>query len=357
MLTSMGIEGYALFVVVVLVAAYVLPYLYSRRRVLAQVSLDDRYSENLRLLRVPEKPNGVSENGPTGAVLFRRPEVIMDENRTTGEVGELVRKRSRRKARISTRAVNRQRGRMGVGVLTVLALVLLIVAAVSSFSWVPGIVVAVLAAGAGGFFAYLLRQMNDADISDRDAIADINADLAALRGGTSASRRPPAARQHSAAALMERGSQKSERAGGSAERTDNSAEAEESASPKTSARTRNRKVASGAAETERGRAHTARTAHPSATKVRARVEERRPNRSVSASAGQRPARSGQAKPAPQRVVRRAVSPYIPPEVDSAPVPYRPKRVGESLDTERRVPSRGGLAGGRALDDTLRRRQA
>lgn len=211
----MEFQGYALAAVVLLLLAYVAPYLHRRRTVLAEARIDERYAEDLRLLAVRDarvdSPRAHSAIGEHGTVFFRRPEVMMsslDESadvehspaRTSaatgtaaqrkpvgtarkgqrrsakaGEVRSLAKERARRHARISKRAALQKRGLAGgiaLGALAIVAWVL----ALSAASW--PVVIAAVATGVVGLyfigFSYVVGEISAANIRDREAIEDIN---------------------------------------------------------------------------------------------------------------------------------------------------------------------------------------
>ena len=126
-------QGIALGVATILLVAYVVPYLYRRRMVLAEARIEERYAEDLRILEVPgsrQNQSTVHREGPHGTVFFRQPEVIMSQSdkaqfnkaaaaqsARSNEVRALAKERARRRARISKRQVNRQRGMLGAGLL------------------------------------------------------------------------------------------------------------------------------------------------------------------------------------------------------------------------------------------------
>ncbi|VDG77034.1 Uncharacterised protein [Actinobaculum suis] len=192
----MGFQGYALIVVVVLLCAYVIPELFRRRRVIAETRLDERYAENLRMLQLPQRQD--EGDGERGSLFLRTPEVIMDGNddraqreRQSGrDVRQLARDRARRRARISQRKANRQRGLFVGAVLATTTILLGIVSALTTLPWVWFVIFAVLTALYGAGVGYLAVQMNKGDRTDREEIAALTKMMKGPRGGTSQSRRP-----------------------------------------------------------------------------------------------------------------------------------------------------------------------
>lgn len=191
-----NIQGYALLVAVVLLVAYVIPGLFKRRAVIAETRLDERYAENLRMLRLPRQQE--EGDGERGSLFLKIPEVIMEgnggnaprEKRSSRDVRELARDRARRRARIAQRKANRQRGIAGGIALLVLAVVFAVVCALTSLSWMWFGIVCGLAVVYGAGLAYLFAQMKSGDDADREEIAALTKKLNGPRGGTSQSRRP-----------------------------------------------------------------------------------------------------------------------------------------------------------------------
>ncbi|MGJ9454737.1 DUF6667 domain-containing protein [Actinotignum sp. GS-2025c] len=186
--------------VVVLLMVYVIPGVYRRRVILADVRIDERYSPQLRTLALPEGTAGVETGGPTGAIFFRKPEVIMAENDERDilppsagrNVRTLARERARRKARISQRAANRQRGFVVAGALGLLIVVLGALAFTTTMPrWIFCVALGIgVLYGAG--FGYLLSEMGKATARDREDIAELTEELGIrkTRGAQRHSRRP-----------------------------------------------------------------------------------------------------------------------------------------------------------------------
>lgn len=186
--------------VVVLLMVYVIPGVYRRRVILADVRIDERYSPQLRTLALPDGTAGVETGGPTGAIFFRKPEVIMAENDERDilppsagrNVRTLARERARRKARISQRAANRQRGFVVAGALGLLIVVLGALAFTATMPrWIFYVAVGIgVLYGAG--FGYLLSEMGKATARDREDIAELTEELGIrkTRGAQRHSRRP-----------------------------------------------------------------------------------------------------------------------------------------------------------------------
>lgn len=179
----MGFEGYFVLGATVLLIAFVIPALSKRREILANAPLEDRYSEDLRMLKVSDAPGAdrPNDDGQRGSVFFKRPEVDMAGGRVTKDVRELARDRARVRARMSKRAANLQRGFFGGALVAALAVLLWAGAAIGFASPLfAGIAtVATLAYGAG--FVYVYRKAAEADAADREELADIVAEIGPRR--------------------------------------------------------------------------------------------------------------------------------------------------------------------------------
>lgn len=179
----MGFEGYFVLGATVLLIAFVIPALSKRREILANAPLEDRYSEDLRMLKVSDAPGAdrPNDDGQRGSVFFKRPEVDMAGGRVTKDVRELARDRARVRARMSKRAANLQRGFFGGALVATLAVLLWAGAAIGFASPLfAGIATAAtLAYGAG--FVYVYRKAAEADAADREELADIVAEIGPRR--------------------------------------------------------------------------------------------------------------------------------------------------------------------------------
>ncbi len=179
----MGFEGYFVLGATVLLIAFVIPALSKRREILANAPLEDRYSEDLRMLKVSDAPGAdrPNDDGQRGSVFFKRPEVDMAGGRVTKDVRELARDRARVRARMSKRAAGLQRGFFGGALVAALAVLLWAGVAVGFASpLLAGIATAAsLAYGAG--FVYVYRKAAEADAADREELADIVAQIGPRR--------------------------------------------------------------------------------------------------------------------------------------------------------------------------------
>jgi hypothetical protein len=215
--------------VTALLLVYVIPYYYRRTMILAEARIDERYAEDLRMLRLPAgqvAEHAADGRGAHGTVFFRQPEVVMStgrgsqgtvpagkdarESSRAGEVAAtnnavsaaadvraLAKARARRRARMSQRIAKQQRGLLGGGALGVLAVVFWILAAATAFP--VGVALAATAV-TGAYFVglgYIMSEMNKASQADREAIAEINAKLGTgsmRREASGTARRPSAPR-------------------------------------------------------------------------------------------------------------------------------------------------------------------
>lgn len=428
----MDFQGYALGVATILLVAYVVPYLYRRRTVLSDARIEERYAEDLRMLNVTASRMGVAnghDEGSHGTVFFRQPEVIMSQSdrarikkAASAQVGSpsdvraLAKERARRRARISKRTANRQRGILGLGAAIVLGVVLWVLVGVASLpAVVAGIGTAIgllYAAGLG----YVVNAMSQATATDEAAITTIDRKLKSSKGAAhlARSRRPVAPRtaHHPVNARPEASKPRNTAESGKAVQTggqetanrvvtnsDMQAErsAEESVDrilgrqvddePKVSAQWP--KTSSSHASNKPARSGLAMSVEPEIIEDSEEVElistEDSANRSSVSSArstttspttGSAPegtsmvaddedAGAGDSETSratrPRQIERRVVTPYEAPPEPEAAVPYRPKDVGERFDEELEAGDEkdgtDGLTGGSALDALLDRRRA
>lgn len=179
----MGFEGYFVLGATILLIAFVIPALSRRREVLASAPLEDRYSEDLRMLRVSDARGAdrPDDDGQRGSVFFKRPEVDMAQGRVTKDVRELARERARVRARMSKRAASLQRGFFGGAVVAALAVVLWVGVAVGFASPLLAGVATVATLAYGAAFVYIYRKATEADGVDREELERIVAEIGPRR--------------------------------------------------------------------------------------------------------------------------------------------------------------------------------
>ena len=199
--TNVGIvdfSGYVLIAITVLLVLYVIPHMHRRRSVLAEARIEERFAEDLRMLDVSASHKGgasVHTGGPHGTVFFRQPEVIMKKSeraRGNDDVRVIAKERARRRARISQRNVNKQRGILGGAVIGIATIVFWVLAGVTGLALaVPAVSTAVLAAYGIGF-GYIVKTMAEATAADEAAIEKLNVKLRSFKGSAhvAGSRRP-----------------------------------------------------------------------------------------------------------------------------------------------------------------------
>lgn len=179
----MGFEGYFVLGATVLLIAFVIPALSKRREILANAPLEDRYSEDLRMLKVSDAPGAdrPNDDGQRGSVFFKRPEVDMAGGRVTKDVRELARDRARIRARMSKRAANLQQGFFGGALVAALAVLLWVGAAVGFASPLFAGIATAATLAYGASFVYIYRKAAEADAADREELADIVAEIGPRR--------------------------------------------------------------------------------------------------------------------------------------------------------------------------------
>ncbi len=191
-LRNVGVEGYALAIVVALLLCMVVPALLRRREILAETRIDERYAEGLRMLNLAESAPADRESEERGSIFFRTVEVTMkqaEHSRATSanEFRRYAREQARRRARLSRRAANRKMWYVGAGACGVLAGAAWVVAALTSLA----IAVPLVASFVFGFYllglSYVTGAMNRADEADRVALAEAETYLAGTRGARATS--------------------------------------------------------------------------------------------------------------------------------------------------------------------------
>lgn len=367
-----------MIVAVVAAVTYVVSYLYRRRRTLSDARIEERYSEELRIIAPAEGPSAVGFRESHGTVFEHRSEVTMatnDVNDTATTVRNLARDRARRRARIAQREANRTRGFVGAGVAAGLVVVLwalrfyLLVP-----MWLP-IVLTVLAVVYVAGFAYLLREMSAANEADLAAIEVLTSKLKEARGARHEIRRRRAAQAGIRSSAL-RASASSKHVPERPRRIADEAAERPASAPANSAQVpADRRPPKSRPERERPRkAEAVATAQPASES--AAIKAAAAAKPAVAKAAQSAVRARQsdaaAAGAPSytlkrtAIERRDIAPYEAPKADVADVPYRPKAVGEKLATPTddarganapTVESAQTLAGGDALDALLARRRA
>lgn len=417
----MEFQGYAIAGVVVLLLAYVAPYLYRRRVVLAEARIDERYAEDLRILAVKQKKDSSAaygENGDHGTVFYRRPEVMMSNaedshapaqlqaptkasthssrprtasaagrpsasnkvsssgrSSAANEVRTLAKDKARRNARIAKRGALQKRGLLGgaaVGVLAIVAWVLALAATL------PVLVAAIATGLVGAYFigfSYLVGEINKANAADTEAIADINVRLAGGRKGSvrasSASRKPSRPGVRSRASEEPVDTAQHDEAQAQHDEAPEQIGVAVAEAPEAPARAEGSGLTMSMSPEviADGEVVAGRERSPLPTSAPAGEAS---NRRVDSVAEDGPAASPSIPSytlKPRVIERRVVAPYQAPEEPTAAVPYRPKDVGETLDgAENAVAKKAadeastaggaeGLAGGSVLDRLLDRRRA
>ena len=164
------------------------------------------------MLEVPDSRRGNANGhavGSHGTVFFRQPEVIMSQSDkarakkaasaqagSPSDVRALAKERARRRARISKRKANRQRGLLGASVAAIVGVILWVLVGVASLP----VLVAGVGTGIGlvylAGFGYVVNEMSQATAVDEEAIATIDRKLKASKGAAhlARSRRPVAPR-------------------------------------------------------------------------------------------------------------------------------------------------------------------
>ncbi|MDO4900720.1 hypothetical protein [Actinomyces sp.] len=196
----MGIETWALIVLVAVLVVYLLPFLVGRREAMRMANTEDRYSAGLRLLAAGSAavPGGECVGGH--AMIFRRrPEVRVMNRPEVRNVRALRKERELARLR-QAHERSRERRRVAASHRAAVALTLLgvtlgtvVVAAMTALPWwvvaVPGALLCA-SAGAGRRAA---RASAESERRERARIAAVEQELTALTGGSRANRAVEAA--------------------------------------------------------------------------------------------------------------------------------------------------------------------
>ncbi|MDP9801177.1 hypothetical protein J2S49_001253 [Arcanobacterium wilhelmae] len=333
----MEFNGYAVAAAVFLLLGVVVPRFALRRSVIADSALEERYSEDLRIVRQPRL--AMADSGESGTIYTT--ERTMDQRQRKISLKEVARGRSKARARMATRAAYRARGYLALGVAGALAISLWIGVGAASLPTWPAII-ATLATGFGAIgLGYLVSEWTAGDDADREEIT-------------------------TATELLARA--KRQRGRAQTDRRELAAEPAEAVAP-------NASVAP-AVDVEPDASATADGAG-------ATHQKHEPVREAGAGAVARPgtarkpaARAKIVRPAAKAetpsytLKRRTVAPYEPAVADEAQVPFRPKRAGERVgnapvQAANPAPEMTGLeelrsgllAGGSTLDELLAKRRA
>ncbi|PWF27203.1 hypothetical protein DD236_02035 [Ancrocorticia populi] len=403
-------SGYVLIAITALLMFYVIPHVFRRRSVLAEARIEERYAEDLRMLDVNASRSGGASThtgGPHGTVFFRQPEVIMKKSeqapsraRGTDDVRVIAKERARRRARISQRNVNKQRGILGgavIGIVTVVAWVLM---ATTGLAIAVPAVLTLLTLVYGGGFGVIVNAMAEATVADEEAIEKLNAKLRTLKGSAhvAGSRRPQVRRRPSAKSARSAAESESVRSAAESESIasgENAAETEEvAASADTAAHveapsqisiTTEAEIVEDTIAPDPALVDDQSTSAKSSDSSKSIANSKNASKSESADsvqsapkAAESPARAvdaagvaapaaasvarGTARAKEEPIKRQLVTPYEPPEEVTASVPYRPKDLDERFEDEKPIAASSpeevqGLSGGSALDALLDRRRA
>lgn len=373
----MEIDGIAFAAIALVVLGVALPAFLHRRQIAAQLRLQERYSEELRILS--NTPHMVYAESDEHCVIHTHtPEVRMAERKVTAKA--LMRERASRRARIARRTARKQRLLAGAALLLLATLAAWVAVALTTLSvWVP--IVLTASAGAGAWFTFVVTsQIAEANEHDEERIAHIATML--TRKATPAQRDFEAMKRVAGAGeVVGTDGAAGTAAGGVAEAS--SGEAADGAAAGADAagavkgdsgvavaradavaREREAEV-QGAARAQRGGAtYQARPARvelaPDILRGRAALAD--PHRSSLEVREPAQMPSYTVKPEVRRMVARPAAELgamevASPEVDAS-VPYRPKRIGEQLPgAEQGAREVAGLAGGSVLDELLKRRRA
>ncbi|MFC5281466.1 hypothetical protein ACFPGO_06235 [Arcanobacterium canis] len=345
----MGFTGFAIAVAVFLLLGIVVPRFALRRSVIADSPLEERFSEDLRIVRQPRL--AMADSGESGTIYMT--ERMMDTRQRKISLKEVARGRSKARARMATRGAYRARGYLGLGVLGVVALAAWIGVGVASWPTWPAIVLT-LGIGAGSVgFGYLLTEWAAGDDIDREEIAKASQVLARAKRQRD--------RVHASRQELEKIDEASQAAGGEVEVPVVSAEHTDEVATANVVQENQDVVEHRVSEAER---------RPAATVERGMAQVEREVTQAGREVTKVEREVARVEAPSYTLKRRTVAPYQPQPTDEAQVPYRPKRAGERIgDAPIEAPNTapemtgleelrsGLLAGGSTLDELLAQRRA
>ncbi len=367
----------AVAVFVLLLLAYLIPALFRRRAVMNEASVDERFSQELHLIRIQPRFS-LSADPHRGRIYRMRRNVSKTQFKSdetterTFDVRAVSRARARARGRIAARNMLQRRFLVCGAVFLVLVAATWIVFAAGAAGLAVPAAGTVLAAAYGGFFHRMLGKWSLENKRDIENIARAT-DILESGRAVKFSEKKASSASHAAVQAEKTAERKSETV--SAKNTDAGKNRE--AGGKLQAKTA-RTYLSAAASADRSAGTAAHTERKNET---APVVSEKKEKSIRPAAAYAPAfprgansaSASSAMPAytlKPEITRRTVKPYTAPETETAPVPYRPKRVGEQLGAEKHsaanpAPEMTGeeelrtdvLGSGSALDTLLARRRA
>lgn len=399
----MGLEGVVVALAALLLLTYVVPQMIKKRGVLADTPVDERYSEDLRLI----SGRGLHQTpGEHGTVFFTERKMATDQsaptsgNATPNRMRQVARERSRASARIAQRAAYHQRALVAAFSVVLLAVALWVFTAVGPVPVWLSIAVSALGGGYLVFFGWLVGTWNSLNNDDAEVIARSDRILAARASKREGLQRAIHAGRGVARAedAQVETAQSSDRVAGDGvgveARATGAPAANEGAEDSAVDRDARTETEAAGALDDGGTGSNTRTERSRAAEVQAPATESRsredrttssrpgmPRQSMewqsssrrdvsaprAASRGELDTPSYTLKPT---ISKRSVKPYEAPEQPEADVPFRPTKLGqqlgeEVLETPNAAPEMTGneelardvLGGGATLDALLDRRRA
>lgn len=286
----MEFQGYALFAAVIVLLTVVYPTLSWRSRVALATPVDERVSENLRVVNSVDRWT-TSTSANRGTILPRVEPRMSDKRRVDpNNLRTLAASRARARARVAQRTARMRAMGMGVGVAVLISLIAWIIVAAGTAHMVLAIIPTILTVAGLGLYIRVLPSAREANAKDQKTITKLDSKLEKLSATARVQDRKPKA------------SKKVPRKVAEARRA--SAQSAASAASVASAST----VASAPSVASAPEAPAPRT-----QTVKPAVEVSTPSYT----------------PKPT-FSRRTVKPFEPAEAPTAPVPYRPMQMGEKF---------------------------
>lgn len=372
----MGGEGFAIAVVVVLLLCYLLPALVRRQAVITETVVEERFSENLRVLKL--KKHVAHQRTESHGFIYHTERKVKPAQRKTktidelgGELRKLARSRAHTKRRMNTRNTFLQRFQFATVALTAIAAVIWLAVGLTSLSLWVGVGATLLSLSGMALTFSLRKNVALENTKDRQRLQNIEAKIEQIKHGVT----PSQVRQMQEA-LKARVATRSKESATLAVKPEAGTE-----DLKSGASAQDAKFDfNGETETvDIAATSTVAPKRPEATanfaKTSAKAHVTNSDSSsvgLNATSGSTAAKKLAAPSYTLRgsVTRRAVKPYVAPEQETTAVPYRPRNIGERLGDaplEAALPApemtgteelrKDVLGGGATLDFLLERRRA
>lgn len=361
----MGGEGFAIAVVVVLLLCYLLPALVRRRTVITETVVEERFSENLRILQL--KKRVVHQRAESHGFIYHTERKVKPAQRKTKiadelgtELRKLARGRAQLKRRMNTRNTFLQRFQLATIAIVGIAALIWVAVGLTSLSIWFGFGATLLGAAGGALTFSLRKNVALENEKDQQRLQLIETKIAHIKHGVTLGQTKKM--QDSLKTRI-------------AAKNKDSKEIKEVSAEFAGAVTTQEETATHLAVAARVEQNPQTSLQNSSPKAQRAHVSGKGSAAKSASDSTSAILSATAISAPSyalrgSVPRRSVKPYVAPEQETAKVPYRPRALGErlgdaALEAANPAPEMTGaeelrqdvLGGGATLDFLLERRRA